>query len=211
MFHLSYHNILILRADTTQAPREEVHDLYSRELLHDQAHEVLNSYNALNHRITEDRIAKRFNNGLRFIQLWRNSELLGFTWIVVNGGRYIDEAGYNLDIRNSEFWVRDVYVSPSARGQRMFSKLMQLISTVHVPGCTVIWSDVDWDNNPSLKAHYSYGFKAWARVRSLKFRHQFIIRSSPPPWQSPITTLKPKHSLLFLDRDTVRTHNSLIA
>jgi hypothetical protein len=150
-FQLYLHDVALLESadpGCRNAPLQGCHTLE----LHGAA-AVMQSHVQLGHRVNAQRDAQRLANGLRFIQLWRGDALLGSSWIVNGGGRYVDEVMWLLPIAANEYWVRDVFISPACRGQKLFPAFLRLIAQNHVPDCQRMWSDVDWPHTASMRVH----------------------------------------------------------
>jgi GNAT superfamily N-acetyltransferase len=206
------HDIVILRSD--RSLRAPVGDLAFGLQEHSASGTlaVTELHRCLGHRIAAERVEKRFGQGLRFLVLMLGDRPVASTWIVPGGqARYIDELGWRFPLAPTEFWVRDVFVSPGARGHGIFATFIDLIASGGADPCTIVWSDVDADNPGSLRAHARAGFTVWTRTRALDFRGRLRWRGRPPAWHLPITGLEPAHHLLRLQGATLQSHLDWVA
>jgi len=204
------HDIAILRA-TSDAFGDVPGGLTVTELTDSQVDDVHSAYSAIGHNVAADRVSRRFRNGLKFFQLWSGDSLAGTTWIVAGSGRYLDEIGWLLPLRKEELWVRDVFISPAFRGQRLLSSFLALIVAQHWPGCLWVWSDVDRRNRPSIRAHSNAGFQIRAQVRALDVAGRVLVRSPVTSWDEPVTEVEPQRRVLWLRGDRLQRHLELIA
>jgi RimJ/RimL family protein N-acetyltransferase len=208
---VQYYDILILKADAQGGeivhPEVRIEELSARE-----PGMVLESYISVGHEIAEQRIIQRFKNGLRFFRLWQDDRLVGTTWIVCGTERYLDEFAWLLPVPSTDFWVRDVFISPEARGRKYFAHFMKLIVAHLGAGtCQSIWSDVDRSNEASVRAHLKAGFVVQNRVRSILFKNRVMLRSHAPAWSSDILEIRPNRRLIYMRFNDWKRHRELIA
>jgi GNAT superfamily N-acetyltransferase len=173
--------------------------------------DILDAHARLRHRIRPDRIQMRHAHGLQFVLLSRGDQPLGSTWLVHGGMRYIDEFCWGFPLGPNELWVRDVFVRPDARGQGIFAALLQASTQIVAPDWTSIWSDVDADNLPSLKAHYGAGFVDRWRVRCYELLGRCRWRPLAPDWPRPTAHLTPGRRFVCLTGAVREAHLSRIA
>ncbi len=212
--HIYLHDVALLKANRPgddSSPGSIAADYRSVELTAAQGQEIMQLHQALGHRMTQPRLDQRFGNDLRFFAFHQGDTLLGSSWVAIGGARYIDELNWSLPIRPTEFWVRDVFVMPSQRGRGLFAALVKLIAQRHVPGCTGAWSDVDWINGTSMRAHAHAGFEVHARLRALDFDGRLRLRGPAPPWHEPVLEIDPGKRLLLMHGVRLRRHRALLA
>ncbi len=188
-----------------------VQELRAVELLPAQAALILQLHEQMAHRMSQPRMDQRFSNGLRFFAFYQGEQLLGSTWAAIGGGRYVDEVNWYLPIPPSEFWVRDVFIVPSQRGRGLYAQVLRLIAQGHVPGCTAAWSDVDWVNQASMRAHAKAGFLVHARLRALDFDGRIRLRGPTPAWHQPVTEIEPGRRWLLMRGELLQRHQQLLA
>ena len=116
-----------------------------------------------------------------------------------------------MPIEATEFWVRDVFIVPSQRGRGLFASLLKLLAQDKVPGCTAAWSDVDWVNQTSMRAHAKAGFGVHTRLRALDFDGRIRLRGPMPAWPLPIREIDPGKRLLLLRAALLQRHQQLLA
>lgn len=207
---IRYHDSAILRAKRG-AFGDVASGLTVTELAENQVDGVHSACTAIGHDIAVDRVRTRFRHGLKFFQLWCGESMAGTTWIVAGSGRYIDEVGWLLPLRKEELWVRDIFISPAFRGRRLMSSFLALIVAQCWPECLCVWSDVDWRNRPSMRAHMNAGFQVRARVRALDVAGRLLVRSPVMSWDEPVTEIEPQQRILWLRGDRLQRHLALIA
>lgn len=181
------------------------------ELGGQQVDEIDAGHLAHGRRIPRLRIERRFNHGLRFFQLWKGDALAASTWMVHGGTRYIDELALAFPLSPSELWVRDIFVAPNMRRLGMFGELLTTIIVHAAPQSTVLWSDVDWSNTASIRAHQRSGFSIEMRLRALDFGRRYRLRSLPRHWPQPLADLEPARKLLTWNATLRQRHRTLIA
>lgn len=185
--------------------------LRSVEFLPSQGAQILQLHQQLEHRMTQPRMDQRFRNGLRYFAFYQDQQLLGSTWAAVGDGRYVDEANWYLPIQKTEFWVRDVFIIPTLRGRGLYASVLKLMAQRHVPGCTAVWSDVDWVNKASMRAHTKVGFSVHARLRVLDFDGRIRLRGPCPAWPLPVTEIDLDKRLLLMRGALLQRHRELLA
>lgn len=208
---LQIHDIAILSAHAPLIAGNTPSDLELGELLHNQIAEIIEAHSRLGRKISSERIERRFKHGLRFFLLWKGDALVGSTWAVSDSDRYIDEFAWSLPLRPDEIWLRDVFIAPKARGNKLFTHMTKLMTYTVNPGCTKIWSDVDWKNKPSMRAHLGAGFQIWKRSRAIVFADRLLLRAHIGNWHLPIAHLAPDLRALWWSDDLRTQHESLIA
>ena len=171
---------------------------------------ILKAHAALGHRVSDAMLERRLFNRLRFAVFSLDGEPVASSWLA-SGGRYIDELNWWLPIATDELWVRDVFVAPAWRGRRLFAALVATLSGRAVGPGRRIWSDVDWDNAPSMKAHKAAGFAVVARVRALDFGGRLRLRSALPAWPLPVLEMDPESHWVWLHGDRLKRHRELLA
>ena len=207
------HDIAVLRApaDAFRQPLPADLNLHLRELTTAQVPDILEGHAAQARNIPVQRIERRFRHHLRFFQLWKGDTLAASTWIAHGTPRYIDEIALAFPMSADEFWVRDIFVAPEMRGMKLFVRLLGAIVAEAVPGCSALWSDVDWDNQASMRAHTAAGFAIQSRLRALDLGRRVRIRSLPQAWHHPISQLEPSRHLIIWNDALRQRHRALIA
>lgn len=165
---------------------------------------------ALGHRVTDLAIERRLAHRLRFAVFLQDGVPVASAWLAC-GGRYIDELNWWLPIAADELWLRDVFVAPAWRGRRLFSAIVASLARREGRPDRRIWSDVDWDNPNSMRAHQAAGLEVVARVRALDLGGRIRIRSALPPWPLPVLELDPAARLIWLRGERLKRHQELIA
>ena len=176
------HDIVALRLGRDSGIRNAQQDSLAQAQVLRNPTDILDAHARLGHRIQPKRIDMRQAHGLHFVLLSLGEQALGSTWLVHGGMRYIDELCWGFPLAPDELWVRDLFVRPSARGQGVFATLLQASGGLLAPDWTSIWSDVDSDNIPSLKAHRSAGFVDMWRARCHELLGHYRFRTPPPAW-----------------------------
>jgi len=141
---------------------------------------IVELYRALGRIEPHARIAQRLAHGLRFYFLDEMPCPAAVAWLLPSGQRFVDEIGYHLPVPPQSVWLRDVVVSPTARGRRLFSSFItQTVRAFH-PAARSIWSDFSRGNVASARAHASLGFREVGAMRMLHVAGTFMLRSPPP-------------------------------
>jgi GNAT superfamily N-acetyltransferase len=205
------HDVAVLVCRAPQAGALQVPGLRTTEWVAGQEEHILQLHTQLAHRVTPKRLAQRFGNGLRFFALHAGDTPVGSTWAAVGVPRYVDELNWLLPILPTEFWVRDVFLLPTWRGKGLYAALLRLLAERHVAGCTAAWSDVDWPNVQSMRAHRNAGFEIYTRARTLDVAGRFRVRSPLPAWHLPVLEMNLPQRLLWLRDTGLRRHNELLA
>jgi len=205
------HDLALLQASCLTAVEVPTPGLQLEELHAGQMGEVAETYRALDHRHPAGRPERRFANGLRFGRLWMGERIAGSLWVVHDGHRYIDELNWRLPVGARQFWLRDVFIAPPLRGQRLFLQMLHLVARQWLAEFECAWSDVDWDNAASMQAHRAAGFVVRHRVQSLDVNGQVRWRDPLDPWPAPVGALAPERRLLWLRGERLRQHREWVA
>jgi GNAT superfamily N-acetyltransferase len=209
--HVYLHDVAVLVCRNPRAGALQVPELRTVEWLAHQDQQILQLHTQLAHRMTPQRLAQRFGNGLRYFALYAGDTPIGSTWAAVGTPRYVDELNWLLPTLPTEFWVRDVFLSPSWRGKGLFPALLRLLAEHHVAGCTAAWSDVDWPNAQSMRAHRNAGFEVYTRARAFDVAGRLRLRSPLPPWHLPVLEMNLPQRLLWLRDASLQRHQALLA
>lgn len=164
----------------------------------------------LGHRVADQTVERRLAHRLRFAVFLQAGTPVASAWLA-SGGRYIDELNWHLPIEADEIWLRDVFVAPAWRGRRLFCAIVELLARRVDSPARRIWSDVDWDNRASLKAHVAAGLSVIARVRAVDLGGRIRIRSALPAWPLPVIELDPGSRLIWLRGPKLKRHYELLA
>lgn len=205
------HDLALLQASCLTAVEVRTPGLALEELRAHQMAEVSATYHALDHRHPAGRSERRFANGLRFGRLWLGQRIAGSLWVVHGGDRYIDEMNWRLPVGPHSFWLRDVFIAPALRGQRLFLQMLHLVASQWLEDFESAWSDVDWDNAESMRAHRAAGFVVRHRVRSLDLNGRLRWRSPLVPWPAAVDALEPARRLLWLRGERLQQHLDWVA
>ena len=208
--YIARHDLAFLQAQVL-TPVEPLASVRLEELQANQIGAVLETYRVLGHRHPEGRPQRRFANGLRFGRLWLGDRLAGSLWVAHAGHRYIDEMNWRLPLNEGQFWLRDVFVAPALRGRRLFVHMLHLVARQWLPRFECAWSDVDWDNDASIKAHIAAGFAVRHRVRCLDLNGQLRLRDPVIPWPAPVAAMQPRQRWLRLAGERLRQHQEWVA
>jgi len=146
----------------------------------------------------ESQIRRRFDYGLRFFVLWQGERVAATIWVVPRGERFVDEIGLGFPVGDGDIWMRDIFVAPSARGQGVFSALLDHVLAGPCGGGRALWSAVGTPNRPSLRAHGKYGHVAVARYEVVHILGSVMLRLH---WPGPL----PNGSSFAADRRLVLT------
>ena len=209
--YLARHDLALLQAQTLTPITLPTPGLRLEELTAGQTEALETTYRELGHRHPAGRSQQRFANGLRFGRLWFGERLAGSLWVAQGTHRYIDEMNWRLWVPAHQFWLRDVFIAPAFRGQRLFLQLLHLVAEEWLPGFECAWSDVDWDNAESMGAHINAGFQVRHRVRALDFNGKLRWRDPLVPWPSLVSDLHPERRWLWLAGEAQRRHLEWVA
>jgi len=209
--YLARHDLALLQARTLAPIAVPTVGARLEELKASQIDVVTETYRALGHRLPAGRPQRRFANGLRFGRLWLGNQIAGSLWVVHDAHRYIDEMNWRLPVGEREFWLRDVFIAPALRGQRLFLQMLHLVAEHWLPGFDSAWSDVDWSNAASMRAHAAAGFQLRHRVRALDLGGRLRWRDALVPWLHPVSDMAPAQRWLRLNGERLRQHEAWVA
>jgi GNAT superfamily N-acetyltransferase len=213
----AFERIVLLRRDSAVPPR---HPLRPDTRLVEYGASFAEAVFALDqmHRRWGDleRVQRRFRHGLRFFALARSDARPGqaeghpgWTWVAAGVPRYIDELRWQVPLGASQAWLRDVFVNPAQRGQRLFAVLVEAIA--QQLGGAELFSDVVSDNAASLAAHAGVGFEAFGRVPALTLGDRLAWRGLPPAGLPVLAAVRPQQRWLWLTRAEAAAHRERIA
>ncbi len=203
------HDVAILVREATEPLAAPIPSLVCCSVQDPEA--IQATHLALGHRLTVGRMDKRLANGLRFLRFELEGQPVASTWAAGQEGRYIDELNWLMPLGPHEFWVRDVFVAPVCRGRRLLSHIAHALAVLGGNGPCRVWSDVDWENEQSVRAHQSAGFRTVARVRSFDIGGRVRVRSRLPDWSPPVREIDPLSRCVWLRGDKWVRHQELIA
>jgi hypothetical protein len=172
--------------------------------------EIRDAHSVLGHRISQSTLERRLANQLAFTLFSIDERPVASSWLA-SGGRYIDELNWWLPIDPGDLWLRDVFVPPELRGRRLFSDLVIAVAAPEHGNTRRIWSDVDWINTQSMRAHEKAGFRIVARVRAFDIAGRIRLRSALPPWPLPVTEIDPASRWIWLRGRRLHRHQELLA
>lgn len=172
---------------------------------------AIKSANAvLGHAVSAGRLQRRLANGLSFAVFSTNGQPMASTWLA-SGGRYVDEVNWWFPTGPDELWLRDVFVAPAFRGRRLLADIVLALAQQADSPNRRVWSDVDWIDARSMRAHELAGFRIAARVRALDFMGRVRLRSALPTWPLPLTEIDPKSRWIWLRGSRLQRHQELLA
>lgn len=174
------------------------------------AADILAAHAAVKHRVAQGRAQQRIRHGLRFVRFDIRGVPVATSW-VASDCRYIDELNWLLPIGAGELWLRDVFVVPAWRGKRLFADITSVLARPDGGPTRRIWSDVDWINTQSMRAHEAAGFRVVARVRALDIAGRVRLRSALPRWPLPVTEIDPASRWIWLRGSRLQRHRELLA
>ena len=213
MFHVYLHDIAILRTGAeaeAPAPAAGAVPLTTHPLR--LPAEIQAAHAAVGHRIRDARLAQRLRNGLWLARFDVDGVPVATTWLAGGaGGRYIDELNWLLPMAPRDLWLRDVFVAPAWRRRGLFVQMVAALRQLDGGADRCIWSDVDWDNLPSMRAHEAAGLRVVARAKALDLFGRLRIRSALPPWPLPVVEIDPAARWVWLRGATRARHQALIA
>ncbi len=212
-----FERIVLLRRDAALPPR---HPLPPGIQLVEYGADLADAVFALDqaHRRWGDlaRVHRRFRHGLRFFALaaldappGQADAHPGWTWVAAGVPRYIDELRWQVPLGASQGWLRDAFVDPARRGQRLFAMLVEAIA--RRLGGAELFSDVVAGNAASLAAHAGGGFRAFGQVPALTLGDRFAWRGLPPAGLPAPAAVRPQQRWLWLDRAEATAHRERIA
>jgi len=164
---------------------------------------------AYGERRSHERLAARFDHGLRHFILEQGGEAIAWTWLAAGVPRYIDELCWSVAMAPRQAWVRDAFVAPAHRGRRLLAAMLDATAQA-LERPVEYFSDVEASNGASLRAHASAGFVPCASLRALT-SPRLVLRPRPPASLPSVDAMKPSRRLLWLDRDERDWHRAQIA
>jgi len=110
------------------------------------------------------RTASRLRHGVRFYVAFEGDKVIAYLWLHSDSHRFFNEAGIFIGHGRNDLWLRDVYVAPEKRGQRVFRDVISAVIQEYYPNAHNLYSDVMRNNEASLKAHKSLGMTVVGHV-----------------------------------------------
>lgn len=207
---IHFHDIAILRRaprapDAARPQRLGIVDLEAPSV-----EAILHQHALLGHRLSAERARRRLDNSLTFRVFAVDGKPAVSTWIAT-GARYLDELNWLLPMAPTDVWLRDVFVAPAQRGQRLFADLVEWLAPSDDKTGRRVWSDVDWDNRGSMNAHVAAGFEVAHRVRAVQGPAGIRLRGAVPAWEFALHEIRPRSRVLRLTGDVLRRHLELLA
>lgn len=158
---------------------------------------------------SRERLAARFDHGLRHFVLEHDGRSVAWSWLAAGVPRYIDELCWQVPMSDAQAWVRDIFVVPSRRGRRLFGALLGA-ATRRLGRPIEYFSDVDRANRASLRAHAAAGFVPCASVVACQAA-ALRLRPRPPAALPGIHAVRPSRRVLWLRPEERRWHDRHIA
>ncbi len=189
-----YEEIVILRKRISLPPDHPEFNLVAHKA-HDPS--TFDLYQRLGRGSSEAHLNARYAQGLRFYELKKKEKTMATTWIVLPGRRFIDEVGYHFPVDEKALWLRDIFVLPHARGQRIFSIFLDILLHRVFSGARVMWSDTESKNTASLKAHLHYGFDVTDTLRVLHLAETVMFRLKAPAQVEYLSGFKVNRRVLY--------------
>jgi CelD/BcsL family acetyltransferase involved in cellulose biosynthesis len=186
-------SLVVLRKALASPPAVAPH--WELEELGDAPEAVTQVYAALGRPVPDAALRRRCGTGQRFFVLRDGGRIVATTFVVAGGERFFDECAQGLAVPDASFWVRDVYVVPDRRGQRLFGTLLDVLIVRRFPATRAVLSDVRSDDPVSLRAHRHHGFEVCGAVGSWHVASRVMWRSSRVPSLRPATAFAPGQRL----------------
>lgn len=210
MLEIGLHRVEILRRaaeHASHAPLPAGIDMVERGV--GDLSRILADSGAHGERRHADRLASRFEHGLRHFILEHDGRSVAWTWLAAGVPRYLDELCWSVPMTADQAWVRDAFVVPTHRGRRLLGGLLDA-ATQHLGGPIEYFSDIDSANRRSLRAHAAAGFVRCASVVGVQ-AFSLCLRPRPPLALPPVHALRPSRRVLWLDREEREWHCRHIA
>ena len=190
-----YHKILLMVSDQRALPFDDSLVIERRDW---GAEAVAAAYAACGRGVDRPRIEARFKNGLSFYELDDHHGVVATTWILAGGYRYLDELGFLFPLDSQQAWIRDVFVTPRSRGQHVFARFVGTVLRRHYPEVRTVYSDVGFENRPSVRAHTHAGFATQSVLRGVRLSDVAMIRINfPPPQRNVVGYRSNRHFFLL--------------
>ena len=122
------------------------------------------------------RTASRLRHGMRFYAAFEGDKVVAYLWLHSDSHRFFNEVGIFIKHGQNDLWLRDVYVVPEKRGQKVFRDVISAVIQEYYPNTRNLYSDVMRNNEPSLKAHKSLGLTVVGHVRFTRILRRIILR-----------------------------------
>ena len=186
-FHavISTESMLILRATDWSEPDDEPQ--LQVEECSSSDNTIRQIYEKLGRKISREKIGRRRRHGLTFFRIDLNGSLVGSIWLVHGGHRYVDEVGLEIVAPPTTVWLRDIWIDPASRGQRIFKRGLAKILGTYFPDVRTLWSDTTEGNRTSRRGHRAAGFEEVGVIRCVRVNPILIYRSTQLP--SPLTAV----------------------
>ncbi len=144
-----------------------------------------------------ERARMRADHGMRYFCLREEGRSIAGAWIT-HTRRFLDEAMLLFELGPGDACMRDVFVAPGRRGERVFSRLVAALVGGPLQGGSALWSCVDARNAASVHAHQRCGFESLSRIRTLSAAG-WLLRSFEIPDGLACNAYAPARSALRLD------------
>lgn len=187
-----HQSLVILRKTYAEPPRSATR--FACEQI-DDPDAVIQVYRALGRETPDTVLRRRCAAGLRFAVLRDRGDVIATAFVVPCGERFVDECALGFALPQGSLWLRDVYVVPERRGERLFGVLLDAVVARSFPGTREVLSDVRSHDERSLHAHAVYGFEPIGMVESLHFGQRLMFRRSSVRYPNPASTFAPGRRL----------------
>lgn len=124
----------------------------------------------------DTRVASRIRNGMKFYAAFQGDMVIAYLWLHSVSHRFFDEIGVFVKHGSNDLWLRDVYVVPEKRGQRVFGTVISAIIREYYPDSCTLYSDVMSGNKASLAAHENLGLTVVGHVRFTRILGRVLYR-----------------------------------
>jgi GNAT superfamily N-acetyltransferase len=172
---LGYENIQIMRKNVECIVN---HNFFEVNQYTSFSHNIKDFYQKFHRNFSNERLRKRFYNGLKFYTLKFEKTVIASTWIISSNCRFIDECALSFPIKKNHIWIRDIFVHESMRGQGIFGRFIDNLIHEYYHSTEVIWSDLNRLNKFSITAHKKYGFKRYDNIIILNIFNKYLFRIS---------------------------------
>lgn len=124
----------------------------------------------------DTRMASRLRHGMKFYTAFEGDKVIAYLWLHSGSYRFFNEIGIFIKHGPNDLWLRDVYVVPGKRGQRIFRDVIRAVIQEYYPNTRNLYSDAMRDNSASLKAHKNLEMTVVGHVRFTRILRWIVFR-----------------------------------